>query len=540
MRFLRPFLAVTVLALTAAPAAVRAEDSKESAAAPALVVRLKSINGLLADIKYLAKHAGQEEMLNQFEPIVKMYLESIDATRPIAIYGNVNANDLQQSTGVILVPVADEKAFVDALGVINIKPEKGSDGIYTVENVPNVPVPLYFRFANKYAYITGQNKEALAEKNILAPEKVLPAAGDNSLLSAQFRLSALPDQLKQIALAGLDNQLAQEKEKSVENETPALKAFRMKMIDFMGSEMKAIITDGDELSIRLGVDQKNDDINVDISFTAKKGSTLAKQMEASAKTKTLFAGLASDNAAVRFTAALALPEDLRKMLGPLVDDAVADALKKEADPNKAKAAKTILEAVAPTIKAGELDAGLSLVGPGSDGQYTLIGGVKVVNGIGIEKAIREVHSSLPEKEKANVVLDATTVGDLKVHKIIPESLDENAKKMFGADGIYFTFRDEAFLIAAGPDALKSIKAAASAQPTSSPTLAKLEVSVGRAAGLDPNNPNAAKVAREVFGKNPKGTDTINVTVEMGDALKVKVSAKAKIIEFGAKQAQGKE
>src|SRR5262249_28946604 len=152
---------------------------------------------------------------------------------------------------------------------------------------------------------------------------------DDSLVSADIRLSAIPDQLKQMALAGLDNQLANEKEKKVEGESPAVQAFRLKIIDILAAEMKSIINDGDTVSLRVGVNPKKDDIPGDLSFTAKKGSPLDKQLSAAGKAKTLFAGLASDNAAVRFTAAAALPEELKKMLGPLVDDAISDALKKE-------------------------------------------------------------------------------------------------------------------------------------------------------------------------------------------------------------------
>ena len=91
-----------------------------------------------------------------------------------------------------------------------------------------------------------------------------------------------------------------------------------------------------------------------------------------------------------------------------------------------------------------------------------------------------------------------------------------------------------FLAAAGPDALKAIKDMLTAPAKSSSTLLKVDVALARAAALDTKDPNAAKVAREVFGKDPKGSDAISVKVEMGDTLKVSLNAKAKIITLGAK------
>ena len=78
---------------------------------------------------------------------------------------------------------------------------------------------------------------------------------------------------------------------------------------------------------------------------------------------------------------------------------------------------------------------------------------------------------------------------------------------------------------------------APAKPSSA--LLKADVAVGRAAALNPADPKAAKVAQQAFGKDAKGSDAVTVTVEMGDAVKVSVNAKAKIVAFIAKILEGK-
>src|SRR5439155_21136386 len=124
--------------------------------------------------------------------------KAIDFTRPLGLYGTINADKPEDSTGIIMVPVADEKALLDLLANFQMMPDKGEDGVYTVQ-APFPPIPIYFRFANKYVYITAQNKSGVAKENILDPAKVL-ALGKAATFSALFRFDQIPDDVKQMAV----------------------------------------------------------------------------------------------------------------------------------------------------------------------------------------------------------------------------------------------------------------------------------------------------------------------------------------------------
>src|SRR5437764_762760 len=82
------------------------------------------------------------------------------------------------------------------------------------------------------------------------PEQVVFAAGDNSAVSLDVRLGSFPDIFKQIALGQLDNQLQNAKDQKIDNETPAMKEFRLKMLELIGERMKMILTDGEALSLK--------------------------------------------------------------------------------------------------------------------------------------------------------------------------------------------------------------------------------------------------------------------------------------------------
>ncbi|MFL5339718.1 MAG: hypothetical protein ACJ8F7_06075 [Gemmataceae bacterium] len=527
----RAIAAAAVLAAAALAPAARAEDK------PTLLLRIKSIDGLLSDVKYLAKYAGHENDLEQVEPLARMYLAGIDTKRPITIYGDISAGGVD-SPVVILLPISDEKEFLGTLENVGVKPAKGEDGVYTVDKVPNAPaeVTLYFRFAHKYAYITANDKGNIAEKKIPKPEQITLAAGDDTAVALDFRLDGVPDLIKQFAQGALDTQLSSVKDQAPANESKAAKELRIKVIDTFGERLKAVLNDGEELSLKFGLNQKKDDVTIDLSFKAKKGTPLAKDIETVGKSSRLFANLGR-GAALQVALGATLPEDVRKALEPLVDNAIKEELEKEKDQAKAKAQKAILEALAPTVKAGDLDLGVALTGPDADGHFTGVFGIKVKDAKTVEEAFRQVLAGVPAKDREKVQLDSTTIGDVKVHKVLFDEKDEGAKKVFGTSGVYIAFRDDALLVTLGPDALKALKGAVELKAAAGP-VANVTAAVGKLAGMDTGDKNAQKAAKEIFGNAPAGSDTIALTVEMGDSAKLKLTVKGKIVELIAKSQKG--
>src|SRR5262245_19138816 len=85
----------------------RAAEATVDSANSALVVRIKSINGLLEDLKYVAKLVGQENEVNMASSYVDGIssdkgLEGIDPKKPIGLYGNL-AEDPTTSRPVFMV-----------------------------------------------------------------------------------------------------------------------------------------------------------------------------------------------------------------------------------------------------------------------------------------------------------------------------------------------------------------------------------------------------------------------------------------------------
>src|SRR6266478_4550607 len=119
----RRFFFIAVLALTAVVAPARAADS--APATPTLVVRVRSLDSLLADMKYLVSLSGKEGEAKKLDPLIGMAnsLQGIDKTRPIGVYGLLDPEgNFMDSKFAVMVPVKDEKGFIGALENLRLQP----------------------------------------------------------------------------------------------------------------------------------------------------------------------------------------------------------------------------------------------------------------------------------------------------------------------------------------------------------------------------------------------------------------------------------
>src|SRR5437762_91321 len=125
----RPILAGVLLCLIGVALPVRAADPKREA--PTFVLRVQSIDNLMADVKYLAALVGEEEQAKQLEGILNSMvgengLAGFDTKRPLGVYATFGSEGID-STAVGLIPVADEQALLGLLTRLNLKAEKGED-----------------------------------------------------------------------------------------------------------------------------------------------------------------------------------------------------------------------------------------------------------------------------------------------------------------------------------------------------------------------------------------------------------------------------
>jgi len=518
----------------AAPAPTRAADA--TATGPTFMLRLQSVNQFLDNGEYIAGLVGQEEMAKQLLGFAralggeKKILEGVDMSKPFVVYANL-APEITNSEFVAMFPIGDKDAFLGLLkGRLSLDVRDEKNGLYSVES-PNNAGTIYFRFANDYVYGTYLNKDNIAVAKLPKPADVI--GKDIGVLSLSFRVDRLPDEMKKFALGTIETGLAKGKEEKIPNETPAIRNLSNQAIDSLSAGMKAILDDGEEVTLKIDIDPKKDELALEIGMTAKKGSSLAKDMLGWKTRKSVaFGSLISKDNAVIIAGNLTLPESIKKLLGPAIDDLVKLGLK-EAPADAIGVLEPLIKGVVPTLKAGDFDGGTALLGPNADNKYTGLTVGKVANGKELEKSIKEAVAKLPAEYKSVFELDAETIDGVKYHKIkIKEHLDEKTTKVFGDNDLWLAFRDDAVFAAVGPQAKDAIKSALTASPASG-SLFKMEFSIARLIPLSEVQDEKAskRAAKQVFGKDLTG-DTFTLALDGGDSLKLRASLKGKVIKFG--------
>jgi hypothetical protein len=550
----RFFPCLALLGLLAAPTVARpAGDTPPKG--PTLVLQLQSVDGLLDAARYLAKYLDTEKSFEDMDAGIKNMagpkgLDGLDVKRPLGLYGRLGPN-VTDSTGVALVPITTEKAFLDLLERLNVSTKRGPDGIYTAETAA-LATPIYLRFADKYVYLTVSDKSALDKDKLLSADKVLapdrttsgapknverlpgdkvPTPDGPTLLSATVRIDQVPDGLKQLFITQFEAQLPAAKEQKVEGETEAQKALREKTTEATAAQILALVRDGGELRFAVDVDRKANELAVELSLTAQPKSTLAAGIASLGETPSLFGGMVGKDAPMSVLLHAALPESLRSPLGPVIDEGFRQALAKEKDEVKRQQSEKLLAALAPTFKTGELDAAFTMRKATKGDQYTVVTAMKVKDAGTLEKTLRDIIKDLPESERAKIKLDASTAGAVKIHRIeADKDLNPETRKLFGDNPSFLAFRKDAVFVALGPDGLSALTEAVALQPKAAPAVYFEMAMASLAPTLSQYQKSAPKAVKEAFGED-KGVDKIRLTVEGGKALKVRFAMKTPVIKF---------
>jgi hypothetical protein len=537
MRF--RFASLALLSLTVALTA-RQAPAAEKDVKPTLVVRVAAFDTLVADVKYLFEVAGKAEEAKQAEGFLKAFtgengIEGLDTTKPIGLYGKLTA-DVTSSEGVLLIPVTKPQALLDYLAKKGIKPDDPKDGLYKVD-IEGIPLPIFFRFANGYAYVTIANGDAVDKEKLLKPEVVF-AATPKATLSVTLHLDQIPETLKKDFLAQMELKIEEEKKKDMPNESKLESAVRLATIDELFDLMKSVTNEGGPVSLVFDIDRPNDQLMLSARFAGVPNSPLAARIARLSQAKSLAPALLAPNSAFYIGGSMGLPEKLRKTLIPLMDEGFKKALEEEKDKDKRDLMAQLFKAITPTLQSAELDGAFDFRGPSPKDLYTLVAAVKVQDGLSIEKALKQAFDKAPPAEKAMFKLNVDKVGTINIHSFDPgEKADADFTKYFGSGPVYVAFRDDAVFLVVGENALPSLKAALAVSPKPGPVF-RVETSLSRLAPvLMKEQKNAPEIAKEVF--KVKGSDRISVTLEGGKEINLRATMKVQVLAFFIKLEEAK-
>jgi hypothetical protein len=489
---MRQFLALSFLVIGVA-APVMAQAPK-----PAVEVRVKSVNALMEGFLFLGEAVNKADQIKQGVEFLKTQiddktgLEGLDPARPWGLYA-VMTKDVIDSPVIVMLPLLDRETFLTMLTErFKLEPKKEENDIYKLD-VPSVPVPVFFRFTKDQVLVTIVNPTNLNAKNII-PEKVFFAEPMTSLVSAQVNFANLPAEVKKIVFGQWELQANDGAKRARDGETPAQTLLRQWVLKETLPALDMILNQGDKLTLALNVNSKEwkGQLGLQAEFTGLPGTALAKQLAALGTRPGVSLPTSSKTALLRFGANLGLPEGMTKSFAPVLDalleEAIANAKKDEQIP-----AKFVLDALKPTLAAGELNA-QALILPGAKSSQTeILAAIKTVKGTEIEKLAKNAANFVPAKDGV-FEFDLKTVEDVKLHQI--RSIRDTAMQpIFGTNTVQLGTSDDKILVAISTQDDLLAKVAPVKNQVHSPLI--LEMNLANLA-IKLNTEDVSKRMREVY------------------------------------------
>jgi hypothetical protein len=528
----RTFFGPVMAGLLLATQAFGQDSEKAAPARPALQIRLAPLDDLIGDLRHVVKKVGREEEGKQFEELLKSRtgpkgLEGVDTKKPIGLVGTV-AKRLDQSEVFLLLPIADEKTFMAFLKGADLDPKKDKDGGYSM-SLENVPFPVLFRFANGYLYGT---LKYTATTTIPAADK-LPkpdvALGEGtSLMSLAVNLDAVPMALRKAFVPAAALHLGNLKDQEMPGATAKQKELRDGILDEAMRLLKQFVEDGASAKGQLEVDRKADALGLALHIDGPKGTSLAKDIKALASRTSLGPALLGKDSVMGGYFNLPLPSDLRKLLDPVIDEALEAALKKH-DDNAKELLKPIADALKPTLKADSVAMAVDMRGPGKGGKYSVVASARLVDGEALEKAVKDLVAKIPAEARAALETDVAKAGGANIHQITPEGQDARTLELLGKGKVYVAVRKDAVFLTAGDAGLDRMKSALAVKPAGGKLL-NLHIAMSKAGFLAENNP---KETREAIAKafGGKEGDKVSLALDGGDKLELRLSVDLAVLRF---------
>jgi len=516
---------LSALALTALLTVAATAPAQE--AKPVVVVSFAGYQRLMDDISYLGKLTNKPGAAQQVEGLLQFFtqgqgLAGLDKARPWGAVATVTLGASGPEPSVVaFVPVTDLDRLMQSLAAV--QPQKMDDGTWKIQNEQ---ATMYVRAQGNWAYL-GQSAEVLA--NLPAdPMQLLGGLEAKYDVAVQVHPRNVPQELRQMLIEQLRAKAA-ELERN-DGEDQAAFETRKRLTEQQFEALTKQIDDVQQVTVGVSVDSEAQKLFVDVDVTPVPGSSTAAQLAAQQGLKTSFGGFLVPEAPVTL--------GLRQHLGQdEIDQALIGieagrpSLLKEieesedlSDEEKGIAkniANQLMDVVAATLKTGEVDTMLSVVG---DGPLALIFATNVANPAELEKAVKSLaDAAARDANFSQLKVNADQHKNVRFHTMeitLPEWFPAPAAKLVGDPvPVVVGIGERSAYLGIGVDVLGMLKQAIDRSATSTAasagpfgltvTVAPILKAIAEAA---PNNPVPAMLAGQLQG----GNDHVRVTVSQAD------------------------
>ena len=428
---------------------------------PTVVLSLRSVDELLDDADYIGETLGQEGARATAEQFLGdftggMGLAGVDLEKPLGAYWNVTAAG-QPEMPVIFLPISDAEAFQGLVKMLAPDlQDKNGQWSASVNGQK-----LFAKMSSGYIFISNSPDMLAKPAN---PAKIANLKYDIAL---DVNVASIPQQFKDLFLAQTEQQGRASLESGPEPKNEAEAKGQQLGFDGTLAALKAVVNDGDRMTIGIDVNDESGLGTFDIGLSGKSGTDLAKAMTAYGKMSPVLGAVPPEDAA--FSLVLSHPTTLLlphvdELFGAMRDAANAEIEKdpKLADDADRKAAKDVAKRLfdigQATMKSGALHS-VIVLDEGEDDTVVIVGGTKIAKGDDAGKLLDDILALSKESpETAKVKVDVAKHAGARIHAITPD-LKEEQSDMFGDGPGHLAVRADSLWFSLGGGNLEALKAA---------------------------------------------------------------------------------
>jgi hypothetical protein len=512
-------LAIALGISSLSTASAQSAKSAETGLQPVAIVSLASIKETLNDIGYVTRLAGMADQGDTARFFASAMTSGIDKERPIGLYFVPKNGEFHT---VAFVPMEQNglqtilKLHRDQLG----EAKDAGDGVVQVGRART----MFIKDQNGWAFVS-ENKQHLADLP-QDPAALLKELPKNYNVAAKLMVQNIPAELRRTAIDEiklgierfLDSPAARQQKIDREQARQLTKVYT--------AQLEKLINEADELMIGLGINEQAKNVVIDISGSAKEGTSLARSMALQADAKTNFAGFNQPDAAMSLTvASKTSPEDIAQAAAALqlYRTQIAKAIDDSPDvpANKREAIKALLgplfDVINKTIATGRMDGGaIVMLQPKS---FAFAAGCAMADGPAVEKILAQIGDLIKDMPNApKLQVNTGTVGDMKLSRLTapipPQAAD--MREVFGDNfEVIIGISPKSVVVSGGKNAeglLKSVLQKSSQEREKSVSPLDLTISLlpilRFSKSVDSDNPI---VSRMIASLEQGGNDRVSVT-----------------------------
>ena len=187
-------------------------------------------------------------------------------------------------------------------------------------------------------------------------------------LSVKIQFAGIPDAFKDQFLNQMEAQARQQEERQPGEDEAQYKA-RVAGQDLAYEGFRGLVRDGDAMALNLDLDRKNRQLALELAFTARPDTGMAKSLRALNGRRSRFEGLGQD-AVMAFWANLPMAKELRKVMSRRLRSGVQGGLEERGFRGATQAPDALRRADEGQPGCTEIDAGMAMpaVGAGRQGR----------------------------------------------------------------------------------------------------------------------------------------------------------------------------